>query len=92
MKEGESDEIEAEVILQSGRRWFAEVAHFILLELLQELKGTQNRTRGERGNTSQVKSGDPSYRAEGLVNIAIGERSALRVMGFYKHDGGYNAV
>ena len=40
-------------------------------------------------DTSQVKSGDPSYRAEGFVNIPIGERAALRVMGFYKHDGGY---
>ena len=38
---------------------------------------------------SQPKSGDMSYRAEGFVNIPMGERSALRVMGFYKRDGGY---
>ena len=38
---------------------------------------------------SQPKSGDMSYRAEGFVNIPLGERTALRMMGFYKHDGGY---
>ncbi len=38
---------------------------------------------------SQPKSGDMSYRAEGFVNIPLGERSALRMMGFYKRDGGY---
>ena len=38
---------------------------------------------------SQPKSGDMSYRAEGFVNIPLGERSALRVMGFYKRNGGY---
>ena len=40
-------------------------------------------------DTSQVKSGDLSYRAEGFVNIPMGERTALRVMAYYKHDGGY---
>ena len=38
---------------------------------------------------SQPKSGDISYIGEGFVNIPMGERAALRVMGFYKRDGGY---
>ena len=36
-----------------------------------------------------AKSGDMSYRAEGFVNIPMGERAAMRLMGFYKRDGGY---
>ena len=40
-------------------------------------------------DASQTKSGDPSYRAEGFVNIPMGERAALRLVGYYKHDGGY---
>ena len=40
-------------------------------------------------DVSQTKSGDPSYRAEGFINIPMGERAALRLTGYYKHDGGY---
>jgi iron complex outermembrane receptor protein len=40
-----------------------------------------------QGNT--VADGDPGYLAEGFVNIPLGERAAIRMVGWVRHDGGY---
>ena len=37
----------------------------------------------------QPKSGDVSHLTEGFVNIPLSDRMALRLVGYYKHDGGY---
>jgi len=36
-----------------------------------------------------VKSGDPGYLAEGMVNIPLSERAAIRLVGWKEYDGGY---
>lgn len=36
-----------------------------------------------------TKNGDPGYSAEGFVNIPIGERAALRLVGWYVEEGGW---
>lgn len=36
-----------------------------------------------------TSGGDPSYTAEGFVNIPLGDRAALRLVGWYDQDGGY---
>jgi iron complex outermembrane receptor protein len=36
-----------------------------------------------------VAEGDPGYGVEGYVNIPISDSAALRVVGWYQHDGGY---
>ena len=38
---------------------------------------------------NQPKSGDIGYLLEGMVNIPIGERAAVRVVGYVKEDAGY---
>lgn len=38
---------------------------------------------------NSVKSGDAGYLAEGFVNIPLGERAAIRLVGWYKDEGGY---
>ncbi len=38
---------------------------------------------------NQPKSGDVGYTGEGFVNLPLGERAALRLVGFYKQDAGY---
>ena len=40
----------------------------------------------EAGTT---RSGEPSYDASGHLNIPLSDSVALRVVGFYSHDGGY---
>jgi iron complex outermembrane recepter protein len=39
------------------------------------------------GNT--VADGDLGYLAEGFVNLPLGERAAIRMVGWVRHDGGY---
>jgi iron complex outermembrane receptor protein len=36
-----------------------------------------------------IAQGDIGGVAEGFVNVPLGERAALRVVGWYRHDGGY---
>nr|WP_260581287.1 TonB-dependent receptor [Sphingopyxis sp. PET50] len=36
-----------------------------------------------------VKSGDVGGVAEGFINAALSDRAALRLVGWYRHDGGY---
>jgi iron complex outermembrane recepter protein len=36
-----------------------------------------------------VKDGDLGYTLEGMVNLPIGERAALRLVGWHESDGGY---
>lgn len=38
---------------------------------------------------NQPKSGDIGYLLEGMVNIPLGDRAAVRVVGFVKEDAGY---
>ena len=38
---------------------------------------------------SMPKSGDASFLAEGMVNIPLGDRAALRMVGYVKDEGGY---
>lgn len=49
-------------------------------------------TRFEGGYDLQINKygkGDPGAMLEGFVNVPINDRVAVRVMGFYRHDGGY---
>jgi outer membrane receptor protein involved in Fe transport len=36
-----------------------------------------------------TSGGDPSYSGEGFVNVPLGERAALRVVGWYVEEGGW---
>jgi outer membrane receptor protein involved in Fe transport len=36
-----------------------------------------------------TKGGDPGYSGEGFVNVPMGDRAALRVVGWYLEDGGW---
>jgi outer membrane receptor protein involved in Fe transport len=36
-----------------------------------------------------VTEGDLGYLAEGMVNVPLGERAALRLVGWYRYDAGY---
>ncbi len=36
-----------------------------------------------------VKSGDPGYVGEGFVNVPLTDKAAIRLVGWYRHDGGY---
>ena len=38
---------------------------------------------------STVADGDAGYLAEGFVNVPLGERAAIRLVGWVRHDGGY---
>ena len=38
---------------------------------------------------NSVKSGDFGYTGEGFVNLPLGENAAMRLVGWYRHDGGY---
>ena len=38
---------------------------------------------------NSVDGGDMGYLAEGMVNLPINDRSAVRLVGWYRHDGGY---
>ncbi len=38
---------------------------------------------------NQIKDGGAGYVAEGFVNVPISDQAALRVVGWYTHDGGY---
>jgi iron complex outermembrane recepter protein len=38
---------------------------------------------------NNVAHGDFGGVAEGFVNVPLGERAALRIVGWYRHDGGY---
>ena len=41
------------------------------------------------GEINTVKSGDIGGKIEGMVNAPLSDRAALRVVGFYRRDGGY---
>lgn len=41
------------------------------------------------GEANTVKSGGQGGRLEGMLNIPLSTRAALRVIGFYQHDAGY---
>ena len=41
---------------------------------------------------NQPKSGDIGYLAEGFVNIPINDRAAVRLVGYYKRDAGFNGI
>jgi outer membrane receptor protein involved in Fe transport len=38
---------------------------------------------------STTKSGDPSYGVDGMVNLPLGDRAAVRLVAWYKKNGGY---
>ena len=38
---------------------------------------------------NRVHDGDVGYTGEGFVNVPLGERAAMRLVGWYRHDGGY---
>ncbi len=38
---------------------------------------------------NSVKGGDFGYTGEGFVNLPLGENAAMRLVGWYRHDGGY---
>ncbi|WP_324261331.1 TonB-dependent receptor [Altererythrobacter sp. H2] len=38
---------------------------------------------------NSVKSGDLGYTGEGFVNLPLGENAAMRLVGWYRRDGGY---
>ena len=38
---------------------------------------------------SSVTNGDQGYTGEGFVNIPVGEKAAVRLVGWYEHDPGY---
>ena len=38
---------------------------------------------------NRVKSGEFGHKIEGFVNVPINDKVATRLVGFYKHDGGY---
>ncbi|MEM9624338.1 MAG: TonB-dependent receptor plug domain-containing protein, partial [Pseudomonadota bacterium] len=38
---------------------------------------------------NSIKDGDVGYLAEGMINIPIGDRAAVRVVGFHKEDAGF---
>jgi iron complex outermembrane recepter protein len=40
-------------------------------------------------SVSSTADGSPSYGTEGFVNIPIAESAAVRLVGWYQHDGGY---
>jgi iron complex outermembrane recepter protein len=40
-------------------------------------------------SASTTADGSPSYGAEGFVNIPVSENAAVRLVGWYQHDGGY---
>jgi len=41
------------------------------------------------GEANTVKSGGQGGRLEGMLNLPLSARAALRVVGFYQHDAGY---
>lgn len=41
------------------------------------------------GEANTVKSGGQGGRLEGMLNIPLSQRAALRVVGFYQHDAGF---
>jgi iron complex outermembrane recepter protein len=38
---------------------------------------------------NKIADGDFGYTGEGFVNLPLGERAAMRLVGWYRHDGGY---
>jgi len=38
---------------------------------------------------NKISDGDFGYTGEGFVNLPLGERAAMRLVGWYRHDGGY---
>jgi iron complex outermembrane recepter protein len=40
-------------------------------------------------SASTTADGSPSYGAEGFVNIPVADNAAVRLVGWYQHDGGY---
>jgi iron complex outermembrane receptor protein len=50
------------------------------------LSGFSSQAEVEIGTT---KGGEESYDVSGYVNLPLGENLAIRVVGFYTHDGGY---
>ncbi|QYU67684.1 hypothetical protein J4558_22725 [Leptolyngbya sp. 15MV] len=38
---------------------------------------------------NSVSSGDFGYTGEGFVNLPLGDNAAMRLVGWYRHDGGY---
>ncbi|HZV09190.1 MAG TPA: TonB-dependent receptor, partial [Novosphingobium sp.] len=44
---------------------------------------------GLDGEFNKFGPGSAGGKAEGFINIPIGDRAALRISGYYEHDGGY---
>ena len=38
---------------------------------------------------NSVDGGDIGYLAEGMVNLPINDRTAVRLVGWHRHDAGY---
>ncbi len=51
-----------------------------------ELGETSGRVDGE---INTVNKGGIGGRVEGVINLPLGDRAAMRVVGFYQHDAGY---
>ncbi len=49
-------------------------------------KGFEGRVDGE---VNSVHSGDIGGKIEGMINAPLSETAAIRVVGFWQHDGGY---
>lgn len=55
---------------------------------------TNKPVLGEQQSSYQLyaettKSGDPSYGADAMINVPLGDSAALRVVAWYKNEGGY---
>ena len=42
-----------------------------------------------QGRLSTTKSGDPSYGGDAMINLPVAEKVAVRLVGTYRHSGGY---
>ncbi len=59
------------------------------IKIVTNAPSTEKFEGGVSFSMGQPKSGDLSHLTEGFVNIPLSDRMALRLVGYYKHDGGY---
>ena len=59
------------------------------LRLITNKPSTERFEAGVDFEGDKFGPGDPGGKAEGFMNVPLGEHAAIRLVGFYEHDGGY---
>lgn len=59
------------------------------LRIITNKPDTDSFEAGVNADFSVVNEGDPSHTFEGFVNLPISDDTAIRVVGWKKHEGGY---